>query len=57
MLFQLSCFFLLFPPPPSTPHSLRQSPPLLFMSMGHMYSSLSTPFPYTALDIPENEEV
>ena len=33
-------------PPPSTPHSLRQHPTQLFMSMSHGYiSSLATPFP------------
>ena len=45
MLLQLSWFFSLYPPPPSTPHSLRQSPHHCSCLWVKCISSLSTPFP------------
>ena len=49
MLLQLSQFFLLCLPPPSTPSTLIQSPHLcLYPSVTHI-SSLATPFPYCSL--------
>ena len=44
MLFELSQFFLCCSPPPSTPHSLRESH-TLFMSMVLHINTLATPFP------------
>ena len=44
MLLQLSQFFLLCPPLPSTPHSLRQSPHHCLCPWITHISSLATPF-------------
>ena len=57
MLLQLSQLLLFCPPPPSTPHSLRQSPHQaiptpLFMSMGHEYRFFGYSIPYTVPYIP-----
>ena len=52
MLLQLSQFFSLCPPPPSTPQSLRQSPhhgPCLWVMC---ISSLATPFPILYFTFP-----
>ena len=45
MLLQLSWFFSLYPPPPSTPHSLRQSPHHRSYPWVMGMSFLATPFP------------
>ena len=48
MLLQVSQFFPLCPPPPSTPHSLQRSPPW-FMPMGHAYKFFGS-VSYTVTD-------
>ena len=52
MPLQLSQLFPFCPPPPSTPHSLRQSPHHLFMPMGHVYKFFGYSISYPVLYIP-----